>query len=96
MYMSTLTVITENYPEYPIIKPIGYTLMTLLGLQMMNNGVHWASDYPLSIAMGYYLGKIAVVNGRKTIEKSTALNYRVLPYANKNSFGLNFTYYFNN
>ena len=94
VYMSTLTVIAENYPEHPIIKPIGYTLMTLLGLQMMNNGVHWASDYPLSIAMGYYLGKIAVDNGRESIENSASLNYKINPYTNKNSFGLNFIYYF--
>ena len=93
--MSTLTIITENYPEYPIIKPIGYTLMTLLGLQMMNNGVHWASDYPLSIAMGYYLGKIAVNGGRNPINNSASLNYQINPYANSDSFGLNFTYYFN-
>ena len=93
--MSTLTVIAENYPEYRIIKPIGYTLMTLLGLQMMNNGVHWASDYPLSIAMGYYLGKIAVDNGRKSINSNTQ-TYKINPYVNSNTFGLNFTYYFNN
>ena len=95
VFMSTLTIITENYPEYPIIKPIGYTLMTLLGLQMMNNGVHWASDYPLSIAMGYYLGKIAVNGGRESVNNSASLNYQVNPYANSDSFGLNFTYYFN-
>ena len=95
VFMSTFTVISENYPEYPIIKPIGYTLMTLLGLQMMNNGVHWASDYPLSIAMGYYLGKIAVNNGRTAMSESSLLNYEIAPYANTNSFGLNFKYYFN-
>ena len=96
VYMSTLTVIAENYPEYPIIKPVGYTLMTLLGLQMMNNGVHWASDYPISIVMGYYLGKIAVDNGRESIEDVGSLNYKIDPYVNRNTFGLNLTYYFNN
>ena len=94
VFMSTFTIISENYPEYPIIKPVGYTLMTLLGLQMMNNGVHWASDYPLSIAMGYYLGKIAVDNGRKIIDESNVINYEITPYVNTNSFGLNFKYYF--
>ena len=93
--MSTFTVITENYPEYPIIKPIGYTLMTLLSIQMMNNGVHWASDYPLSIAMGYYLGKIAVKNGRESTNGSTMLNYKIEPYVNSKFIGLNLTYYFN-
>ena len=93
-FMSTLTVITENYPEYPIIKPIGYTLMTLLSIQMMNNGVHWASDYPLSIAMGYYLGKIAVDNGRKTKIESNESTYQIEPFINSKLIGLNCTYYF--
>ena len=69
--------------------------MTLLGLQMMNNGVHWASDYPLSITMGYYLGKIAVNRGREPADNSASLNYQITPYTNLESFGLNFTYYFN-
>ena len=33
--MSTFIVITENYPEYPIIKPIGYALMGILSIQMI-------------------------------------------------------------
>ncbi len=66
--MMTLTVIAENYPEYTYIRPVGYTLMTLLMYQMMNNGVHWASDYPLGIALGYLMGKIAVDNGRKIVK----------------------------
>jgi hypothetical protein len=65
--MMTITVLADNYPEYPLIRPIGYGLMTLLGFQMMNNGVHWASDYPLAIAIGYGLGKVAVSHGRKVV-----------------------------
>jgi hypothetical protein len=65
--MMTITVLAENYPEYSLIRPIGYGLMTLLGFQMMNNGVHWASDYPLAIAIGYGLGKVAVSHGRKVV-----------------------------
>tara|TARA_B110000014_G_C20098760_1_gene576351 strand:+ start:908 stop:1921 length:1014 start_codon:yes stop_codon:yes gene_type:complete len=95
VFMSTLTIISENYSEYKFIKPVGYTLMTLLGLQMMNNGVHWASDYPLSIAMGYYLGKIAVNNGRQGDNKSASLNYKLIPYYNPNEIGVNLIYKFN-
>lgn len=60
----TTTVIAENYPEYKFIRPLGYTLMTGLAYQMVNNGVHWYSDYPLSIYMGYLFAKIAVDRGR--------------------------------
>lgn len=65
--MMTTTVVAENYPDHKYIWPLGWTLMGLLSYQMMNNGVHWASDYPLSIGMGYLLGKIAVEQGRRNI-----------------------------
>ncbi len=66
--MMTLTVIAENYPENKFIKPIGYSLLTILSFEMVNNGVHWVSDYPLALAMGYSLGKIAVSRGRKSLD----------------------------
>ncbi|GAB3577069.1 phosphatase PAP2 family protein [Hymenobacter daeguensis] len=65
--MATLTVIAENYPEYHFIRPVGYGLMGLLGYAMLNNGVHWASDYPIGIAIGYGFAKIAVRNGRTRV-----------------------------
>ncbi len=57
--MMVVTVISENYPEHRYIQPLGYSLMTVLAFQMLNNGVHWASDYPLALAIGYTMGKIA-------------------------------------
>jgi PAP2 superfamily protein len=65
--MMTITVLADNYPEYTLIRPIGYGLMTLLAFQMMNNSVHWASDYPIALAIGYGLGKVAVSHGRKVV-----------------------------
>ena len=93
--MATVTVIAENYPEYTFIWPVGYTAMTLLGFQMMNNGVHWISDYPLALAMGYQLGKIAVKNGRKKIDDKVS-NFSISPYiSSSNSIGINLMYNFN-
>jgi len=68
--MATVTVIAENYPEYKYIRPLGYSLMGLLSFAMVNNGVHWISDYPLALAMGYTFAKIAVVKGRSRVIKS--------------------------
>lgn len=57
----TFTILSENYPEYNyLIIPTGVLWVGALGWQMMNNGVHWASDYPLGIAMGIVVGKMAV------------------------------------
>ena len=70
--MATVTVIAENYPEYHFIRPVGYGLMGVLGYAMLNNGVHWASDYPLGIALGYGFAKIAVRNGRTRVPEPTS------------------------
>ncbi|MBN2012488.1 phosphatase PAP2 family protein [candidate division KSB1 bacterium] len=69
--MSTLTIISENYPEHKFIRPLGYSLMTLLAYQMMNNGVHWASDYPLALFIGHNIGNIIVNKGRTVRDIST-------------------------
>lgn len=55
--VSTVTIIGQNYPEIKWIKPVGYTLSGLIGLSMINNGVHWAGDLPLGFALGYGFGK---------------------------------------
>lgn len=69
--MMTWTVITENYSEYNYwLKPAQWTYIGLLSFEMVNNGVHWVSDYPLAIGMGYLYGKIAVSYGRKEKNKN--------------------------
>jgi len=73
--MATITILSGNYPDNKYIKPVGYSLMGLLGYSMLNNGVHWISDYPLAIAIGYSCGKIALSRGHQTIQKRKT-NYR--------------------
>lgn len=60
--MATVTVLAKNYPEKKWIKPVGYSLIGLTEFAMVNNGSHWASDYPLAIALGYISGRI--ITGR--------------------------------
>ncbi len=62
--MSTITVLALNYPEKKWIRPIGYAIMTIVGFSMVNNGVHWMSDYPLAIGIGYVVGKVTVKMNR--------------------------------
>lgn len=84
--MATLTVVAENYSEYHWIRPVGYTLFTVLGFQMMNNGVHWASDYPLAIALGYSFGRIAARKGRRPVDVESDL--QLIPYAAGDRYGV--------
>ena len=57
--LSTVIVIAENYPEEKWIRPVGYTLVGLIGVSMVDIGIHWYSDYPLGLAIGYAFGMIA-------------------------------------
>lgn len=79
--MSAVTILSENYPEKKYIRPVGYSLMGLLGYAMMNNKVHWASDYPLAIALGYVSAKQVVKRNKRELKPNshskpkTKLNY---------------------
>jgi hypothetical protein len=57
--MATVIVIAENYPETTWIRPVGYIISGLVGVGMVNRGIHWYSDYPLGLAIGYAFGMIA-------------------------------------
>jgi membrane-associated phospholipid phosphatase len=57
--MATLTVIAENYPQERWIKPVGYVLVGALGVGLVAKGMHWYSDLPVGLAIGYLFGKIA-------------------------------------
>ena len=65
--MSTLTVLALNYPEHRYIWPVGSVITGVLAFTMVNNGVHWASDYPLGLAIGGIVGKTIVERGRKVV-----------------------------
>jgi hypothetical protein len=94
----TITVIAENYEEYTWIRPLGYTCASLLAFQMVNNSVHWASDYPLGIAIGYMMGKSISKNGRKKVESTnveTKVTYDWAPTLTTEgnlAMGLNISY----
>ena len=57
--MATLTVVAENYPQERWIRPVGYTMVGALGVGLVAKGMHWYSDLPMGVALGYLFGKIA-------------------------------------
>jgi hypothetical protein len=91
--MASVTIIAMNYPEKKYIKPIGYGLLGLCGFQMINNGVHWAGDYPLAILMGYGFGKLIVNRDRLKVKQKDI--YQLTGYkVNQPKLKLNPTYLF--
>ncbi|MGE5108191.1 MAG: phosphatase PAP2 family protein [Sphingobacteriales bacterium] len=72
--MATITILANNYPEKKWIKPVGYSLMVLTSFAMINNGVHWASDYPIGIGLGYLSGKIITDKHKNKKSINTSLS----------------------
>lgn len=56
-FISAITIVSNNYPEKRWIRPVGYCIAGLCSIAMINNGVHWASDFPLGFALGHGFGK---------------------------------------
>ena len=79
--MSTITILAKNYPEKKYILPVGYSLMGLVGFSMINNNVHWASDYPMAIGLGYLCALQVARHNRRIVHSSavkkdkTSLSY---------------------
>lgn len=71
--MATVTVLAFNYPEKKWIRPVGYSVLGLTSWAMMNTEVHWLSDYPLALAIGYLAGRISTNRHKK--EKPNAKKY---------------------
>lgn len=90
----TFTIINEAYPEYSnYVVPLAVVWVSALGFEMVNNGVHWASDYPLGIAMGYVFGKASANMGKPKAEddKSTT-SWMLLPTTTRESQGIAWLY----
>ncbi len=89
------TIINENYPEYSnYIVPLGVTWTSVLAWEMINNGVHWAADYPLGIAMGFVFGKAATKLGKSKEESKLQAkdNWMIMPTSQQDVSGLTFLY----
>jgi membrane-associated phospholipid phosphatase len=92
--LSAFVVIAEDYPEAKWIAPVSYGAETLLAVSMVNQGIHWYSDYPLAILLGYTFGKIAARPMVSNDSSSIISDLQILPYIghiyNGVSLSLNF------
>lgn len=84
-YVASLFVIATNYPEKKWIKPVGYTLGGLLAFKMVSSKVHWTSDYPFAILIGYAMGKNAA---NRRIEKKQEVKIGKTTYSYQLNYSL--------
>jgi membrane-associated phospholipid phosphatase len=91
--LATVIVIAENYPEVWWIRPVGYAVTALVAYGMVGTGIHWYSDYPLAVALGYTFGMIAAhPEGIPEIIAGKKLN--IIPMLVDRGFGLSIGYRF--
>lgn len=86
--MSGFTVVAENYPDVKWLKPVGYSLMGLMCLQMMQSQVHWLSDYPIALIIGYFTGKSIARNRFFTTKKISDNRKYKIEFASGNVLGI--------
>ena len=87
--MAGFTVITTNYPDVKWLKPVGYTLIGGLCFQMMQSEVHWASDYPLALLIGYFSGRCIARRHFKKVKVAKTGNLSILLMLSGNAYGIN-------
>ncbi len=90
-----LTVITENYSEVKWLKPVSYGILGLLGISLVARDMHWYSDLPLGIAIGYSFGKI--VSKRYSVEDENVLskkNISIMPSIANGNYSISVSYSF--
>ncbi len=89
--LATVIVIAENYPESTWIRPVGYIISGLVGVGMVNRGIHWYSDYPLGLAIGYAFGMIAAhPHGIEltSTDRASSTHVSLAPSVSGNSVGI--------
>jgi hypothetical protein len=93
--IATVIVIAENYPDVKWIRPAGYAFTTLVGLGMLSNGIHWVSDYPLGLFIGYYFGMLAAhpdMNGMPVMDSGDGkLKVQIMPNITPTGSGISLT-----
>ena len=65
--LATLIVIANNYPEQTWIRPLGYVACAGITLGLVSSSIHWWSDFPLAIALGYGFGTLLSPNPDKDV-----------------------------
>jgi membrane-associated PAP2 superfamily phosphatase len=93
--LATVTVVAENYPELWWVRPVGYVVVGLIGVSMANTGIHWYSDYPLGLALGYGFGMLAAhpeaMGGLEKLSPVHGAHMSLVPLITQERAGLEMT-----
>lgn len=89
---TTVTVLANNYPEVKWIKPVGYSMIAICGIGLVSRGMHWYSDLPMGIFLGYTFGNlISPRQDEVTKTESSTAEIRLSPLFGFDNLGLQFS-----
>ncbi len=93
--LAAFTVIANNYSGIKWIRPVSYTIEAMLSISMVNQGIHWYSDYPLAIFLGYEFGNIiSQKNNNSTSGKNGITQLNIFPFISPVGTGVEMRYDF--
>ncbi len=80
----TFTILDANYPEArAYLRPAGYVWLASLGVGLAAKKMHWYSDFPIGLALGYGFGEIITRSAKRpdedTANSSSGITYRIGP-----------------
>ncbi|MDP4117005.1 MAG: phosphatase PAP2 family protein, partial [Bacteroidota bacterium] len=81
---TTYIILTENYPNSSAIKLIGIPALGALSVSLVSKGMHWPSDFPLSMLLGYTFGQ--VVTGSH-LHPDNNISSNIIPILSLNQIG---------
>jgi hypothetical protein len=77
---TTLIVIQENYPDLKWISWVGWPVLGGIAFSLAGTSIHWWSDYPIAIGIGYTFAKIITSrNHPRPDEKRSAWRPMIVP-----------------
>jgi hypothetical protein len=88
--VSTLTVLMNNFPEQKWILPLGCVYTTAVAVGLVAKGMHWYSDFPLAIALGYSFGNMIAPRPKDASEPESA--FTILPLYHHQQMGVQVAY----
>lgn len=77
--VTTFIVIQENFPEQKWIPFIGWPVMGWIAFGLAGTNIHWWSDYPIAVALGYSFAKIITRDNGSSLKKIGRRENSIVP-----------------
>lgn len=75
---ATYIVIYENYPDQKWIPYVGLPILAWVSTGLVATSIHWWSDFPIALALGYSMGRIITRENRGELPTRSAWEPRTI------------------